>query len=192
MDVKQALLTRRSIRKYTDAPIAEDDLLEIIEAGLAAPSAVNYQPWYFVVIKSEAQRQELLQVTGRVSKKLAPMLAERFPKHPQVVEETRRFVDDLGGAPVCVLAFQGKPDYGKTEGSIVQSVAAAIENMIIMAHAKGIGSCWLTAAQETGLDVELKNRYAPERGDLVAMISFGYPAHTPKEPARKAGRYTII
>lgn len=192
MDVRHALFTRRSIRKYMDKPIFDSDLTEIINAGLAAPSASNTQPWYFIVVKNEESMEGLLETMKTMSKKLVPMLKARFTEHPQVVEETRQFVNNLGGAPVCVLAFQDKPGYGETESSIIQSVAAAIQNMIIMAHSIGIGSCWLTAAQETGLDVELKNKYAPDKGNLVALVTFGYPDQQTKKPARKENRYTII
>jgi len=192
MDVQQAILGRRSIRKYKDTPVKDEDILDILNAGLAAPSAVNLQPWYFIVMKSKESREELMRIMEQVSRKLVPILQDSFPKHPDVVEETRRFVDDLGNAPVCILVFQYKQEYNKKPDTIIQSVAAAIQNMIIMAQSKGIGSCWLTAVQETNMEEELKKRYAPEKGGMVAMVTFGYADQQPKELPRKENRYIII
>ena len=75
---------------------------------------------------------------------------------------------------------------------IMQSVAAAIENLILMAWSKGIGSCWMTAATVCQVDQELHDRFAPDKGPLVAMITLGYPDETPKAPKRKEGRAEII
>jgi nitroreductase len=192
MEVKEAIFTRSSIRRYKKDSIADNDLAEIIAAGLSAPSAVNLQPWYFVVIKSEAEREKLMQFMQEISRKMNPVLQERFPNHPEVVKDSCRFMDNLGGAPVCILVFQYKSQYSKQESTIVQSVAAAISNMILMAHSKGIGSCWLTAPLETKMDRELKKKYAPDQGDMVAMISLGYPDQELKGPRRKDDRYIIL
>ena len=58
METKDVIFGRRSIRKYTNQPISDEDLQEIIEAGLYAPSNMNYQPWYFLVIKSDEKKKE--------------------------------------------------------------------------------------------------------------------------------------
>lgn len=191
MEIKEAIQSRRSIRAYENRPISRKDLEEILEAGMYAPSAVNYQPWYFVAIQSRTQMDRLLQVMGQVSRRIRPALEERFSRHPEVTEETCGFIRQLGGAPVCILAFQYKPDYPKTESTMVQSIAAAIEN-ILLAAAKGIGSCWLTAPIEAGVGAELRDTFAPGKGDMVALLTLGYPAKTPPAPARKEGRYTIL
>ena len=192
MDVSEAIFSRRSVRVYRPDPISDEDLGEILNAGLYAPSAVNFQPWYLVVIKSPEQRAKLADALNTMAQKVVPILEARFQKNPEVVRETHRFIENLGGAPVVVLAFQHKPSYPKQESTIIQSVSAAIENMFIMAQGKGIGSCWLTAPLETGMSEEFQKIYAPEHGPLVAMLCFGYPAKAPKAPLRKEGRYLIL
>ena len=192
MDVKEAVLSRRSIRAYEDRPIRREDLEDILEAGMYAPSAVNFQPWYFVAIQNPEDMKRLLQIMGRVSQKIRPALEERFSKHPEIVEETSQFIRQMGGAPVCILAFQYKRDYPKSESTIAQSIGAAIENMLLTAAGKGIGSCWLTAPVETGMGQELRDTFAPEAGRMAALLTFGYPARIPKAPARKEGRYIIL
>ena len=101
MDVKEAVLSRRSIRAYEDRPIRREDLKDILEAGMYAPSAVNFQPWYFVAIQNPEDMKRLLQIMGRVSQKIRPALEERFSKHPEIVEETSQFIRQMGGG-ACV------------------------------------------------------------------------------------------
>jgi len=177
---------------YEQKPIDQQTLEQILDVALMAPSAINLQPWYFVVIQSEKAMKELKLIMSQASLKLRPNLENRFPKHPEVVEETCKFVNQLGGAPVCVLAFQLKPDYDKTAASIIQSVAAAIENMLLAAWDLGVGSCWLTAPIEAGVDQAIKEAFAPDKGDMVAMITLGYPARIPKEIKRKENRHIIL
>lgn len=192
MELKKAIMSRRSIRNYQNIHIRDEDLQEILDAGMWAPSAVNFQPWYLVAVRSQEQMHKLLRVMAQVSEDIKPALQERFQSHPEVINETTGFIRQLGGAPICILAFQLKPNYPKTDSTIVQSVAAALENLILAATAKGIGSCWLTAPVETGVGPMLRDMFAPGKGDLVAIVTLGYSAQEPNVPSRKEGRYTII
>ncbi len=193
METKEAIFGRRSIRKYKSTPIPEDVLREVIEAGLMAPSAINLQPWYFVVVQSPEKRQELVSVMGNVFGKFRPILEKRFATHPEVVEETGQFLSGLGGAPVCVLAFLLKPEYPEQEKEgVMQSVAAALENILLTAYDKGLGSCWLTAPLSMGFGPELQSRFAPDQGAFYAAVTLGYPDAEPKMPPRREGRYLIV
>lgn len=191
MDAMECLVTRRSIRKYQTDPIPEDLLREIVAAAACAPSAVNLQHWHFVVLHSQERMAEFRAIMGRVTEKIHPVLEERFQKHPQVAKETEHFLVSLGGAPVCVLVFMQKPDYPDRDEA-VQSVSAAIENLMLAAWAKGIGSCWMAAPKSMGFGPELGKRFAPDQGEFVAAISLGYPAQTAKMPPRKAGRCVFL
>ncbi len=192
MELKEAIYGRRSIRKYKSDPVSDQDIKEILEAGMMAPSAVNQQPWYFVVVKSQEKIDEIVSVMSGASDKLVPSLKERFPNHPEVVEDTRKFVGMLGNAPLCILVFLHKPHYVKKESTMIQSVAAAIQNMLLTAYARGLGSCWLTAPLEAGADNILKERFAPDKGDMIALLTFGYAEIEPRAPRRKTDRYEII
>lgn len=192
MELKEAIYGRRSIRKYKNVPVSDQDIQDILEAGMMAPSAVNQQPWHFVVVKSKENIDAIISVMSEASNKLIPSLKQRFPNHPDVVEDTRKFVGMLGNAPLCILVFLHEPHYNKKESTMIQSVASAIQNMLLTAYAKGIGSCWLTAPIEAGADRILKERFAPDRGDMVALLTFGYAGIEPKAPRRKTGRYEII
>ncbi|NCB63809.1 MAG: nitroreductase [Clostridia bacterium] len=191
MEAKDCLLTRRSIRKYKSTPIPDEVLAEIIECGLAAPSAINLQHWHFVVVRSPEKLRELTDVMGSVFGKFRPVLEERFAKNPEAIEDTKSFLGSLGGAPVCILAYFLKDDYPDRDGAM-QSVSAAIENILLAAWDKGLGSCWLSAAQRMGFGPELREKFAPGKGEFVAAITLGYPDQTPKMPPRRDGRYVFI
>ena len=192
MEFYELVKNRRSVRSYLDTPVEDSVLREILEAAAYAPSAVNLQPWYFVVIRSEEQRARLASVMEKVATDVEPNLRERFANHPHVAEESVRFIRSLGGAPVCILVFQYKPEYPKTQSTIIQSVAAAVENLLLAAADKSLGGCWMTAPIETGAGYELQALFAPGKGPLVTAITLGYPKHTPAPPARKEDRYIIL
>ena len=192
METMEAILKRRSVRRYQDMPVPREDLQELLEAALWAPSAVNFQPWYFVAIADRDSLKKLADIMGKVSAAIEPGLKSRFSKHPSVVDETTAFVRQMGGAPVCILVFTNRTDYAKTDQTIYQSIGAAIENLLLAATSKGLGSCWLTAPVEAGMEVELRDLFAPDKGPLAALVTLGYPVKVPEAPARKEGRYEII
>lgn len=191
METRETLLTRRSVRRYKSDPIPESDLREILEAGLYAPSAINLQHWYFVAVRSPEAMEDVRQIMSGVVDKFLPVLEERFARNPEQIGITNKFLSTLGGAPVCVLVFMLKPDYPDRDGAM-QSVSAAIENVLLAAWDKGIGSCWLSAPQRMGFGPAFQARFAPDKGEFVAAITLGYPDQQPKMPPRREGRYTIV
>lgn len=194
MELKDAIYGRRSVRKYDGRPLKEEDIKEIVEAGLMAPNASNYQPWYFVAIANPEKIQEVRDVMEKTSEILTPSLTARFEKHPQVVAETKQFIRLMGNAPCCILAFLLKDDaeYQRKETEFVESVAAALQNMLLTAYSKGISSCWLTGQMEAKMDEILREKFAPDKGKMIAMVTLGYSDQTPKAPRRREGRYEII
>ena len=194
MELKEAIYGRRSVRKYDGRPISEEDIREILEAGIMAPNASNYQPWYFVAIANQDKLQEVKEIMEKTSEILTPSLTARFEKHPQVVAETKQFIRLMGNAPCCILAFLLKDDaeYERKELEFVESVAAAIENMLLTAYSKDIKSCWLTGPLEAKMDAVLREKFAPDKGKMIAMITLGYSDQEPKAPRRREGRYDII
>lgn len=191
METIDAIMGRRSVRRYTDQQLQDSDVKDIIKAGLYAPSAIDLQPWYFVVIKSPEKLDEFRIFMSDVYDRFEPVLHERFANNPGTVAETRVFLKSLGGTQCCILAFMLKPDYPDRK-SVTEGVSAAVQNMLLTAYDRGIGSCWMTAPIRAGMDEELRNKYAPERGEFIAAVTLGYPAHNPKAPRRKEGRFEII
>ncbi len=113
MDV---ILTRRSIRKYTDETVSDQLVNELLQAAMSAPSAVNQQPWQFVVIRDR-------------------VILDAIPKfHP--------YSQMLKDAGVAILVC-GDTRLEKIPGFWVQDCSAATQNILLAANAKGLGAVWL-------------------------------------------------
>lgn len=156
MKAMEALFSRRSIRKYTTAPVSEQALQEILEAAMSAPSAGNQQPWHFVVINN---RKLLDQVPD-------------FHPHSLMCKES----------PVAILVC-GDPALEKHVGYWVQDCSAATENLLLSIHALGLGGVWVGVypRQErvTGFRKLLS---IPEHVIPFALIPIGHPAE--QKPVR--------
>ena len=107
---------RRSIRKYTSERVSDETLMEIIRAGMNAPSAGNQQPWHFVIIDERALLERITEI------------------HP--------YAQMLHKAPAAILVC-GDLDLEKHEGYWVQDCAAAVENMLLEIVDQGLGGVWL-------------------------------------------------
>jgi len=115
MDALEALNTRRSIRKFKEGRIPKDTLNKILEAGMSAPSAINEQPWHFVVI------------TGK-------NILEKIPEiHPHASMATK--------AAIAILVC-GDLSLEKAKGFWIQDCSAATQNILLAIHALGLGAVW--------------------------------------------------
>ena len=190
MEFLDVIQNRRSIRKFSNKPILREDVEDIIQAGLCAPSGQNLQPWYFVALTKKEDLAYLFSELGTTAFSHRKELEARFKNNPEVVEETMEFMSAMGGATTIILAFLNKPDYSdELLPSCIESVSAAMENMVLAAYDKGIGSCWVEAVVRCG-DV-LQERFAPGRGKLIGGIVLGYPAMEARPVKKKPGRYEI-
>ncbi len=156
MDAVEAILSRRSIRKYTGDTIPDLVVNEILRAAMSAPSAGNEQPWQFVVIRNRRTLDRIPEVHP----------------HSQMVKE----------ASVAVLVC-GDLGREKHKGFWVQDCSAATENMLIAAYSKGLGAVWLGIyPREDRVDGFRRMLEIPEDVIPFALIPIGYPAEKkPKE-----------
>ena len=192
METREALAGRRSVRLYRkDLPVSQEDLTAILDSACMAPSAINLQHWYFVVLRSAEAMSDFKAIMRRVSDKFHPILKDRFAKNPETIRDTETFLNSLGGAPVCILAFFLKNDYPDRDGAM-QSVSAALENLMLAAWDRGLGTCWMSAPQRMGFGPEIQERCAPGKGEFVAAVTLGYPEKVGPMPRRREGRYTIV
>ncbi len=190
MEVKEAVYGRRSVRNYLSKPVGKELIQEIIEGACMAPSAANQQPWYFLAISNEVERNKCLQYMGESFKTYQPSLEKRFGGNSPVIKETGTFFNTLGGAPVVVLAFLLKKDYPDIIYSSM-STAAAIENLLLLAYDKGLASCWLTVPDEAGTGEQMRAEFAPDKGKLLGVITLGYSEQVVEAASRRAGRFEI-
>lgn len=172
MDVFEAISERRSCRKFLPDPVGDADIEKILEAGNWAPSPANQQPWEFIVITSPVIKERILVESEICKKKLFERSGwkwlEKFP------------IDFVREAPV-IIAVVGDPkksgadmflDEGTGRGYL-EGCSAAVQNMMLAAHALGLGTLWFSlyeagaVRQILGLD--------PGK-DPVALLCVGKPA----------------
>jgi nitroreductase len=179
--VLENIYHRRSVRSYSDKEVSDETIKEIIRAGIYAPTAVNKQPWRFVVI---TDRQLIEKYDDRAKKDFLAVYKDT--ENPDLV----RYVQYLSkpatrlfyGAPVLILIFASPEVINEFD------CALAAENMMLAACSLGIGSCWIGLAAGLGSDVEfLKEIGVPEGNKLIAPLIFGYPTKDNlNAPARNA------
>jgi nitroreductase len=187
VELYEAIKDRRSIRRYKSDPVPQDVLEKILDMAQWAPSGMNLQNWFFLVVTG-VQKDNLVEIASKSFEHIEPVLNEVFAEKPKVREFTRKFFKRLGGAPVLVLAYY-EPTRERPETSI-QTVAAAIQNLLLAAHAEGLGACWMTGP------VHVKKKINAFLGiddkDLVAVIPLGYPDELPPAPKRRPNRVRFI
>lgn len=183
MNTLEAIRTRRSIRRFKPDPLPEDVLKEILTAATLAPSGKNEQPWRFVVVR-EDKRPELIAV---MRAGLAARKAESIPLGSS--EWTTKVMEQ---APVTLLIFNtdeedpfGRKDFGDVFSNMVdvQSIGAAIQNLLLAAQELGVGSLWICDIFYAYGEV---CAWLNEQHQLIAAVSLGYADEAPLPRPRKA------
>jgi nitroreductase len=150
MDTLEAIFTRRSVRNFKSDQISDEDLHDLLRAGMQAPSAKNEQPWHFIVINDGA----LLE---RITK---------FHPHAEMLLE----------APLAILVCSDRKLEQK-RASWLQDCSAATENILLAAHAKGLGGVWLGIFPDSDRVAGMQSLLAmPSDVRPVALVAIGYPA----------------
>ena len=185
-----AIYNRRSIRKYKTDPIPQEDILAILESGLKAPSSKNRQPWKYVVIQGQSKK-EMLDVFRRGIEREEHMTA-LLPESKMHIKAAKYTVDIMENTPVIVfvvntqgsgLSEQMTPEEHIYEICNVQSISASIQNMLLTATERGIGSLWIC---DIYFAYEELCQWLGDEGQLLAAIAFGYPDEQPNARPRKA------
>jgi nitroreductase len=157
MDAIDCIMSRRSIRKYTGDPVSEEDAERLMRAAMAAPSAGNQQPWHFVLLTERSSREAVAGMTPYA-----------------------RMLPDAGlGIVVCGDTRELKHPMWE------QDCSAAIQNILLAAHALGLGAVWLGFWPEMER-VEPLAEYLglPEGVIPISVLSVGSPAEQ-KPPAER-------
>lgn len=157
MDLLDHIRSRRSIRTFSDSPVDEDAIDRILEAGRWAPSGLNNQPWRFMTVGEGDLKDDLAQLT----------------KYGHIIK----------AAPVAIIVCLNNADSYNREKDLM-AVGAAVQNMLLEAHALGLGACWLgeilnrkeEAARLLGFDADT---------ELAAVVVIGHPAETGGKGSRK-------
>ncbi len=157
MDFMEIVRSRRTIRFFKQDPIGEDVLSELVEAARRAPSASNRQPLEYVIVNDKGQVE-------RVFEQLAWGAYVQPRRDPPA-----------GRRPVAYIVVLINSEWELGRFGVVDA-AAAIENILLAAWSKGIGSCWLASVKRESaaeiLDI-------PEQCKIDSVVALGYPDETP-------------
>jgi nitroreductase len=202
MDFMSAIIEcikgRRSIRKFKKDDVKDEDILLILEAASFAPSAINKQPWQFIVIKEDCLKKQMAQI---IKDKLREILNKiEHEEDEKLLINYLQYFSFFENAPVVIVVLclpimspivgflerAGFPvdELEDTVRSDIQSTSAAIQNMLLMAHDIGLGACWMTnpliAKKELESILEVEKPWY-----IMSVIPVGVPASVPKISRRK-------
>jgi nitroreductase len=164
-EVFESIYSRRSVRNYKPIDVPDDIIRELIKAGTYAPSAVNRQPWRFVVIKNKEMITRLSERAKKLWLDVLDMAGESSDPQVQRLANVmqRPEFNIFYGAPVLILIF-ATPHTSSHQGAfaeaenimLIDDCAAAAENMMLAARSLGIGSCWIGFGMPLDSDQEIR------------------------------------
>lgn len=158
MDAMQAILTRKSVRSYTGQEVSDEQVKQIIEAGMRAPSGLANEPWRFAIIRDKNVKSNIAKLT----------------KHTKVLED----------ADVLICLFMdNEVGYDVVKDS--NTIGACAENMLLAAHAMGLGAVWIAEIRKNKDQVAEECGVDPERYDMMVVIPLGYSAESAEPNPRK-------
>jgi nitroreductase len=171
MDVLEAIHKRRSIRSFTEQPVPDEMLRQILEAGIWAPSAGNMQAWEFVIIKDPSAKRKLVDTTDAGSTARGGVYTQEWiMKAPVVVV-------------ICydVKRMAGRYGHkGRTLMTLMDCMLCA-ENIVLAATYFGLGTCCVVGFDPQRLKEALP---IPKEITPLLLIPMGYPAQSPSAPYR--------
>ncbi len=147
------IMTRTSVREYTDKQVPDSIVETLLKAAMAAPTAMNKQPWHFVVVTDKAVREAIAQADQYIRAKEAPLV-------------------------IVACGDLAKEEDGEGRDFWIQDVSAATENILLAAHAQGLGAVWcgihpIKAREKAIADIlGLPKDIVP-----LSAVCIGYPAH---------------
>lgn len=152
MELFDALLGRRSIRKFTEKELSKDVIDKILKSAMYAPSAMNNQAWQFIVI----DKRELL-------------------------DEIMKFIpQEMLKSTQAAILVCGDLNLEKNIDYIQQNCSAATQNIFLAAHGLGLGSCWIGVYPVKETIAGFKKLFnLPEYVLPITLVALGYPAENP-------------
>lgn len=194
MELSSILKGRRSIRKYKKDMVPKEILAEIIRNAFWAPSGMNIQSWEIVVVGGKT-RDRIAEIVSKARPRIEPGLKEFLPD--KIVQFSMKFFENFGDAPILILVYVPKIQVNITEAmsneerynveryryASLLSAAALAQNILILAHEKGLGTCWMTDPKRA--EEEINKLLGIDDKELAACIPIGYSDHIPPAPPRK-------
>jgi nitroreductase len=202
MDAIEALMTTRAMRRFSDQPVDDDDILTCLRAAQQAPSGGNVQPQQYVVVRDPATRARLGELYRQAYDRYERSLPEpsAFPDEAQADawrrtrDASRHLAEHLGEVPVIVLFLQPLIPWGSTDdegpmdiGRLDASVYPAVQNFCVAARALGLGTALTTVIRIRGAEALEAVGAPPGRYEIAALTPLGHPTGSfgvaPRKPA---------
>ncbi len=200
MDLFDSIQGRKSIRRFKQTPVPDEDIKKILDAGRRAPSANNTQPWSFIVVKNRTVLKQMADAVRQMIDRMIPY-AESEKQAQRLAAYKGNYYTFFENAPVVIAVLMEGYDAGTDRVLAkmgyspedikrlrplpgLQSVAAAIENMLLAIHALDYGSCWMTGPLVAQDAFETILGFGKEKS-IVALLPMGVPDENPPARPRK-------
>jgi nitroreductase len=189
MDTFDAILKRRSIRKFKSDPVAPELITRCLEAARLAPSAANCQPWKFLVVRSVEKRQQVMDAAyGQPMFGQAPVTIILLGDRKAYLKRFRTGLElvqvgaiDREVGEKALTAYREMKQAGDDPGAIMVNCVIAGQNLILESINEGLGSCWVMLFKKERI-AEIFN--LPKTLFPVALIPLGYPDEDPPQRPR--------
>ena len=177
MDLKEAIYTRRAVREFTDEPVDEKTLRQLVDAAVQAPSAVNQQPWSFCVVRDKAL---LARISGEAKAHMLRTSPAALSHHFQELLSDAKFDIFYHAPALIVISSVAESPWA------VENCSLAAGSLMLTARAAGLGTCWIGFAQTWLGTPEGKAALSlPASNVPIAPIIVGHPKSAPPPVPRK-------
>jgi nitroreductase len=191
MDLLEALMTTRAMRRYTDEPVTDEEIITCLRAAQQAPSGGNVQPWQYLVVRDDAARAAVGRLYQSAFDRYERVLGSTPPRFRSPEDEaswtrtrdaSRYLADHLGEAPALVLFLlpiipwtpsdeQGPMDIGP----LYASIYPAVQNFMLAARGLGIGTALTTVIRVVHDEIRAALSI-PDTFEVAALVPMGRPA----------------
>ncbi|MGC8661034.1 MAG: nitroreductase family protein [Nitrososphaeria archaeon] len=197
-DLSEIIFSRRSIRWFKKDPVPDEDIREIVSAGIRAPTAGGGEQWRFISVTSRENREKILSFIKKGQMTYLSRVLRRTPDKNEISKWEEMFAKGIYDAPAYIIGLLDYStrtlndeymEYERMWG--IESVALALGNMMLLAWSKGYGTVYIAVPQFH--DEELKAALGlPGRTEYVGMLALGKPDEMPELKPRKPLNITKI
>jgi len=187
VELIEAIEGRRSVRCFSEQPVSEGSIRELVRLAAMAPSSHNAQPWHFHVATGDV-RAKVGEILSATTKYVEEYLVTLDPIDAGLAES---FFAELGRAPVAIAVSVPDAEDELENISNLISVGGAAQNFQLAAHAQGLATCvltftyWLRDELAEAMDIDASRK-------IVSVILLGAPAERPDVPPRKESVVTFV
>lgn len=204
MDLAEAIVNRRTIRKYLNKDVPDELLVKAFELARWAPSGGNFQTWRFLVVKN---REIIRKVADAVQERVDTLT--NWPEAKEYRDTAERYRENASffrKAPVLIVALSGQyksvvdlilskkgekdplaeemRESRRSAPTSIQQMGGFVVHLLLVLHSMDLGTCWMSGPLIAKREVE-DILEVPEEWDLVALVPVGYPAESPPAKPRK-------